>query len=397
MEKVNGQRLPGHTKLLFVLAAMTMFVPMSIDMYMPSFPAVADALGVHIVELQLTLSSFMLGTGLGQIIYGPISDRFGRKKPSYFGILIFLIASLLCTTATTLPALIGFRFLQAFGGSAALVCARAIVRDLLSGVEMSKMMSAMSMLFVLAPAFAPTIGSTILHWTSWHGIFYALILFGALVALGLLTIPESLPQELRNDHGFRDAFRAYRQILKNHEFRAASVVTMGGSFVTFAYVSSSPAVLMGEYGVSRSTFGILFGLISIGLLASSRINIKFVAKFGIQKMLLGFTAAQTTSAAIVLLCAIFHAPLWALLVFVIICFGCAPGMGGNAMTMALHPFPEKAASAAAMLGMLQMFASGLIGALLSFVHSHIVINMGIAMFVGALMAFTQVRRIKQSL
>jgi DHA1 family bicyclomycin/chloramphenicol resistance-like MFS transporter len=145
---------------------MTMFVPMSIDMYMPSFPAVADALGVHIVELQLTLSSFMLGTGLGQIIYGPISDRFGRKKPSYFGILIFLIASLLCTTATTLPALIGFRFLQAFGGSAALVCARAIVRDLLSGVEMSKMMSAMSMLFVLAPAFAPTIGSTILHWTS---------------------------------------------------------------------------------------------------------------------------------------------------------------------------------------------------------------------------------------
>jgi DHA1 family bicyclomycin/chloramphenicol resistance-like MFS transporter len=90
MSTVESKRLPGHTKLLFVLAAMTMFVPMSIDMYMPSFPAVADALGVHIVELQLTLSSFMLGTGLGQIIYGPISDRFGRKKPSYFGILIFL-------------------------------------------------------------------------------------------------------------------------------------------------------------------------------------------------------------------------------------------------------------------------------------------------------------------
>ena len=102
MEKTTGSRVPGHTRLLFVLAAMTMFVPMSIDMYMPSFPALADALGVHIVDLQLTLSSFMLGTGIGQILYGPISDRFGRKKPSYFGILIFVIASLLCTTATTL-------------------------------------------------------------------------------------------------------------------------------------------------------------------------------------------------------------------------------------------------------------------------------------------------------
>ncbi len=394
---MKASRLPGHTRLLLVLAAMTMFVPMSIDMYMPSFPSIAEDLGVHLVNLQLTLSSFMLGTAFGQIFYGPISDRFGRKKPSYVGILIFVIASLLCTTATTLPALIGFRFLQAFGGSAALVCARAIVRDLLSGVEMSKMMSAMSMLFVLAPAFAPTIGSTILHWTSWHGIFFALVLFAAVVGLGLSTIPESLPKERRNDHGFKDAFKAYKEILRNHDFRAASIVTMGGSFVTFAYVSSSPAVLMGEYGVSRSTFGILFGLISIGLLASSRINIMFVAKVGIHKMLLGFTAVQSTSAAVVLLCAIFHAPLWILLIFVIICFGCAPGMGGNAVTMAMHPFPEKAASTAALLGTLQMLASGFIGAALSFMHSHIVINMGVAMFVGALMAFIQVRLIKQNL
>ncbi len=394
---MKASRLPGHTRLLLVLAAMTMFVPMSIDMYMPSFPSIAEDLGVHLVNLQLTLSSFMLGTAFGQIFYGPISDRFGRKKPSYVGILIFVIASLLCTTATTLPALIGFRFLQAFGGSAALVCARAIVRDLLSGVEMSKMMSAMSMLFVLAPAFAPTIGSTILHWTSWHGIFFALVLFAAVVGLGLSTIPESLPKERRNDHGFKDAFKAYKEILRNHDFRAASIVTMGGSFVTFAYVSSSPAVLMGEYGVSRSTFGILFGLISIGLLASSRINIMLVAKVGIHKMLLGFTAVQSTSAAVVLLCAIFHAPLWILLIFVIICFGCAPGMGGNAVTMAMHPFPEKAASTAALLGTLQMLASGFIGAALSFMHSHIVINMGVAMFVGALMAFIQVRLIKQNL
>jgi DHA1 family bicyclomycin/chloramphenicol resistance-like MFS transporter len=361
-------------------------------MYLPAFPEVASALHVHVVNLQLTLTSFMVGTGLGQILYGPISDRFGRKRPSFFGILIFVIASLLCTTATTLPALIAFRFLQAFGGSAALVCARAIVRDLLSGVEMAKMMSAMSMLFVFAPAFAPTIGSTILHFTSWHGVFFALMLFGAIVAFGLSTIPESLPPDVRNNHGIKKAFTNYKEILRNKEFRSASVITMGGSFVTFAYVSSSPAVLMGSYGVSRSTFGILFGLISIGLLASSRINIWLVSKVGIHSMLRGFTLVQTIAAFLVLICAIVHAPLWILLISVIICFGCAPGMGGNAMTLAMHPFPEKAASAAAMLGMLQMFASGLIAAILSSVHEHIVINMGVAMFVGALMSFFQVRR-----
>lgn len=397
MSMEKSKRIPGNTRLLFVLAAMTMFVPMSIDMYMPSFPALAEALSVHIVDLQLTLSSFMLGTGIGQILYGPISDRFGRKLPSYIGILIFVVASFLCTMATSLPTLVALRFIQAFGGSAALVCARAIVRDLLSGVEMAKMMSAMSMLFVFAPAFAPTIGSTILHWTSWHGIFFALMLFGVIVAFGLSTIPESLPHEMRNDHGFKNAFGAYREILKNRDFRTASVIMIGGSFVTFAYVSSSPAVLMGEYGVSRSTYGVLFGLISIGLLASSRINIKYVSKVGIHKMLLSFTAVQSASALAVLACAIFHAPLWTLLIFVVICFGCAPGMAGNSMTIALHPFPEKAASAAAMLGMLQMFGSGFIGALLSFIHTNVEVNMAIAMFVGALMAFAQVRRVKQSL
>jgi DHA1 family bicyclomycin/chloramphenicol resistance-like MFS transporter len=222
------------------------------------------------------------------------------------------------------------------------------------------------------------------------------MLFGALVAFGLSTIPESLSKEMRNNHGIKKAFIGYGEILRNKEFRAASVITMGGSFVTFAYVSSSPAVLMETYGVSRSKFGILFGLISIGLLASSRINIWLVSRVGIHKMLIGFTLVQTISAMVVLVAAITKAPLWVLITFVIICFGCAPGMGGNAMTLALHPFPEKAASAAAMLGMLQMLASGFIAALLSSVHNHIVINMGIAMFGGALIAFIQVRRISIS-
>ena len=272
--------LAGHRRLLIVLAAMTMFTPMATDMYLPTFPSLAKDLGVHIVNLQLTLTSFLIGIAIGQIFWGPISDRFGRKGPSYIGIAIFIASSAACTFSTSLSTLILFRFLQAFGGSAALVCGRAIVRDLLHGVEMAKMMSAMAMLFVFAPAFAPTIGSTILQFFSWHAIYWALVLFGVLVAIGLTTIPESLSLEKRNDHGFRDSAKSY--------------------------------------GVSRSTFGILFGLISIGLLASSRINIWLVGRMGLVKMMRGFTAVQTLAALVILVIAITHGPLWLLLIFVVI-------------------------------------------------------------------------------
>ena len=381
---------------MIVLAAMTMFTPMAIDMYLPSFPLLAADLNVHISNLQLTLTSFLLGVAIGQIFWGPISDRFGRKVPSYVGIGIYITASIACTLSTSLNTLIILRFFEAFGGSAALVCGRAMVRDTLHGVEMAKMMSAMAMLFVFAPAFAPTIGSTILKFFSWHAIFWSLVIFAALVIVGMRSIPESLALENRNDHGFSDSAKSYGELLSSQEFRIASLIGISGSMVTFAYVSSAPAVLMGEYGVSRSTFGILFGLISIGLIASSRINIWLVGRYGLVKMMRGFTAVQTSATIGVLIIAITHAPLWLLLLFVVITFGCAPGLSGNAMTLGMHPFPHKAASAAALLGSLQFVGSAFISAVLAFFHANVILNMAFGMVAGALIAFTQVRRLTQS-
>ncbi|MFM6842123.1 MAG: multidrug effflux MFS transporter [Candidatus Planktophila sp.] len=382
MKKVE----PGHRRLLIILAAMTMFTPMAIDMYLPTFPSLAQDLNVHIANLQLTLTSFLVGVSLGQIFWGPISDRFGRKAPSYIGIAIYIAASAASTLSTSLTTLIILRFFQAFGGSAALVCGRAIVRDMLHGVEMAKMMSAMAMLFVLAPAFAPTIGSTLLKFFSWHSIFWLLVLFGVAVALGMRSIPESLAPENRNDHGFSDAAKSYRELVGNKDFRTASMIGISGSMVTFAYVSSAPAVLMGEFGVSRTTFGLLFGLVSIGLLASSRINIWLVGRFGLVKMMRGFTAVQTSATLALLVISLIHAPLWLMLIFVIITFGCAPGLGGNAMTFGMHPFPRKAASAAALLGSLQFVGSAFISAILAIFHANVILNMAIAMFIGALLA-----------
>lgn len=381
-------------RLLVVLASLTMFTAMCTDMYLPAFPAVSEALGVQIVDLQFTLTSFMLGMGLGQVVYGPISDRYGRKIPALFGIGLFIISSVLCATADSLPLLIVYRFFQAFGGAAGIVIARAIVRDKLSGIEMSKMMSSMGMIFVLAPALAPSIGALILHWGSWHWIFIALTFFGICVFLGATSISESLPPERRNDHGFQKAGKAYIAIIRNREFRSASLMAMGTSFVTFSYVSSSPAVLMGSYGVSRNAFGFLYAAISLGLISSSRINIWLIHRFGIHNMLRGFTGVLAATTALVLVACILRAPLWLLMILVVVCFGCAPGIGGNAMTIALTPFPHNAASAAAVLGLLQMLAMAFSSALLSAIHLNVAIKMGVAMFVGALVVFFQSRRVR---
>ena len=385
---------PRQVHLLLTLAALTMFTAMCTDIYLPGFPLVAKALHVQMVDLQLTFTSFTFGVGFGQLFYGPISDRFGRKNPAIFGLVVFIVASVLCATATTLGQLIFYRFLQAIGGAAGMVISRAIVRDRLSGVEMAKMMSAMSMIFVFSPAVAPSLGALILHYASGPCLFLALAIFGVLVLVGVFGLEESLPRELRNDHGVQQSIKNYFEISKSHEFRSAAIIAIGGSFVTFGYVSSSAAVLMGSYGVSRSRYGILFAAISIGLIASNRVNIAFVHRLGVIGMLRKFTIVQSVGGVFVLVAAIAHAPLWALLIPVVVCFGCAPGMGGNAMTLGMHPFPEKAGAAAAMIGLMQMVGAGLISAILAAVHGDVVVKMGVAVIVGALISLVQTRRIK---
>ena len=388
---------PGQFRLLITLAAMTMFTAMCTDIYLPGFPLVAQSLHVQMVDLQLTFTSFTFGVGFGQLFYGPISDRFGRKNPAIFGLILFIVASVLCATATSLSALIFYRFLQALGGAAGMVISRAIVRDRLSGVEMAKMMSAMGMIFVFSPAAAPSIGALILHWARWPWLFLALAIFGAIVLIGVVGLEESLPPENRNSHGVQQSFKNYWEISKSHEFRSAALISIGGSFVTFGYVSSSAAVLMGSYGVSRAKYGLLFAVIAIGLIASNRLNISYIHRYGVIGMLKKFTLVQTLGAFVVLAASIKHAPLWALLIPIVICFGCAPGLGGNAMTLGMHPFPEKAGSAAAMMGLMQMFGAGLISAILAAIHGDVVVKMGFAVAIGAAISFIQVRRIKVSI
>jgi DHA1 family bicyclomycin/chloramphenicol resistance-like MFS transporter len=394
MEKSKRYLIPQHIQLLLTLGSMTMFMAMCTDMYLPGFPLVAKALHVQMVDLQLTFTSFTLGVGFGQLIYGPISDRFGRKNPAIFGMVLFVASSVLCATATTLGQLVFYRLLQALGGAAGMVISRAIVRDMLSGVEMAKMMSAMSMIFVFSPAVAPSIGTVILHFATWPWIFLGLGLFGVLVLIGILGLDESLPNEKRSSDGIKQSFKNYIAISKSHEYRSAGLIMAAGTFVTFGFVSSSAAVVMGSYGVSRAKYGYIFVLLALSLVASNRFNQTFLHKFGVIGMLQKFTLVQTVSAVFILIASIKHAPLWLLLIPVLLCFACAPGMGANATTLGMHPFPEMAGSAAAMLGLVQMLGAAAVSAVLAALRFDVVSKMGWAMLLGAIISFIQARRIK---
>ena len=386
--------IPQHIELLITLAGMTMFMAMCTDMYLPGFPLVAQALHVHIVDLQLTFTSFTLGVGAGQLFYGPISDRFGRKNPAIFGLLLFIGSSILCATATTLGHLVFYRFLQALGGAAGMVISRAIVRDKLSGVEMSAMMSAMSMIFVFSPAVAPSIGTLILHFATWPWIFLGLAIFGILVLVGILRLDESLSPENRSADGIKQSFKNYIAISKSPEYRSAGLILAASSFGTFGFVSSSAAVMMGSYGVSRANYGYLFAMLAMSLVLSNHFNLKYLGRFGVIGMLRRFTTVQTVSGLFVLIASLLHGPLWTILLPVLLCFACAPGIGANSMTLGMHRFPEMSGSASAMLGLVQMLGVSVVTALLAALHFDVVSKMGWAMFVGTFVALVQTRRIK---
>ncbi len=387
---------PSRIRLLIVLGSLTMFGAMSTDMYLPAFPSVARTLSVTTANVQLTLTAFSFGMGLGQLVYGPISDRFGRKRPLLVGLAVFVGASLLCATATTLPVLMLWRFLQAMGGSAGITIARAMVRDQHSGIDMARMMTAMGVVFAVAPAVAPSLGALILHFGEWQWIFIALAAFGVYTWLGAMTLPESLPPERRTDHGFLLAFKGFAEISRQPEFRRAAIVMCAGSMALFAFISSSPAVLIGRYGMSRTVFALLFGLNSLAMVIASQVNMRLLPRLGVERALRVFAVAQLGASILLVIAIAANAPLPLVLVPLAAATGTVSALFGNGLTLALHPFPHRAASAAALSGLLQMLTAGVIAAGLSALRGNPALHMGMAILLASVIATAFARGWPQS-
>lgn len=262
----------GHAvSLIVALGVMSSFGPLSIDLYLPGLPQVARDLQVSGAGVALTLTSCTLGLGVGQLVLGPLSDRWGRRLPLLSGIVLFTVFSVLCAVAQTLPLLVAARFAQALGGSAGIVLARAVARDLRSGAELVRLFSLMLAVNGLPPVFAPLLGGQLLRVVSWRYAFVALAVLGALIfILVWRAVPESLPPARRRVGGVTDAVHAYRSLLGDRHF-VGQVLTGAFAFATlFAYIAAAPFVLQDHYGFSVQLFSAAFGANAVGLIVGTR-------------------------------------------------------------------------------------------------------------------------------
>ncbi|MGC5397709.1 multidrug effflux MFS transporter [Streptomyces sp. DT20] len=285
-----------------VLGGLTALPPLSMDMYLPALPAVTDALHAPASTVQLTLTACLTGMALGQVVVGPMSDRWGRRRPLLLGMIIYVFATAICVFAPTVELLIGFRLLQGLAGAAGIVIARAVVRDMYDGMEMARFFSTLMLISGVAPVIAPVIGGQVLRLTDWRGIFAVLTVVGTLLTLVVWKwLRETLPPEERHTGGIGDALRTMRALLADRVFTGYMIAGSLAFAALFAYVSASPFVVQEIYGASPQTFSLLFGINSIGLIAVGQINGKIlVGRISLDKAL-GFGLSVIVLAATALL------------------------------------------------------------------------------------------------
>ncbi|KPC62468.1 MFS transporter [Streptomyces chattanoogensis] len=286
-----------------VLGGLTALAPLSMDMYLPALPQVTGALHSPAATVQLTLTTCLAGMALGQMAVGPMSDKWGRRRPLLAGMVIYVLATALCAFAPGAELLIAFRLLQGLAGAAGIVIARAVVRDLYDGVAMARFFSTLMLVAGVAPVVAPLIGGQILRITDWRGVFAVLTVVGVLLTLLVWrALPESLPPARRHSGGLGQTVRTMGGLLADRVF---SGYLLAGAFAftaMFAYISASPFVVQEIYGASPQVFGLLFGVNSVGLVLVGQINGKvLVGRVGLDKVLGTGLALMTVAAAGLLL------------------------------------------------------------------------------------------------
>jgi MFS transporter, DHA1 family, multidrug resistance protein len=358
-------------QLILVLGTLTAFGPLSIDMYLPGLPAIAADLGTDAAAVGLTLSLFFVGLALGQVFYGPLSDRLGRRAPLLFGCTLYTLASIGCALAPSIGVLIAMRFVQALGGCAGMVVARSVVRDRFEQQDAARVFSWLILVMGLAPITAPLIGGQLLAVSGWRAIFWLLAGFGLVcLALVLFFLPETLPAERRVRAGLGEVFRVYGGLLADRHFLGFALAGGLVSAAMFAYIAGSPFVVIELYGVSPQQYGWIFGTNALGLIAASQLNRRLLASYEGTTILRGaLTLAAGASVVLVLVAATGFGGLGGLLAPLFVCIASGGLVGPNATAAALAPHGRIAGSASALLGALQFAVGAASGALVGLLHN----------------------------
>lgn len=388
--KSDATKVTTALSVVLLLGALNAMGPLSIDMYLPALPALQRDFNAGASAAQLTLSACLVGLAAGQIVMGPLSDRFGRRKPLLFGIAGFAVVSLACAISPSIYLLALLRFMQGLTGSAGIVIARAIVRDLYSGVAAARFFSMLMLVTGTAPILAPIIGGQLLSFVSWKGIFVILGVVGVgLFLAATARFEETLPPSKRQTGGLSQMIHVFRGLLRDRVFVGYS---LGGGIAygtIFSYIAGSAFVLQDIYGLSAQQYSLVFAVNSIGLVTNGQINGRYLIgrvpmtslmTIGILGLMLGsglFLIAVATGAG-----------LWAILPALFLVPASMGMIIPNAMALGMSRHPETAGSAAALMGVLQYAFGAVLAPVVGAFGEDTAYPMAIIMIVAATIALT---------
>jgi DHA1 family bicyclomycin/chloramphenicol resistance-like MFS transporter len=356
--------VPGTFALTLLLSALTAIGPLTTDMYLPSLPDIAQKLSASTAEVQLTISAYLIGFAVGQIVYGPVSDRHGRKPVLIGAMAIYFVATMLCAMAPTIDLLIAARLLQAVGGSGGIVLSRAVVRDLFSGNRAGREMSVIGAVMALAPVAAPVIGGIMQSAFGWRGIFVTQTFAGAaLVAVVWFLLPETLKLRAAERISVASIWASYRIVARNPVYLAYLAMSSTIYAGLFAWLSGAAFVLQGLYGLTPFQFGFVFAIGSSGFLIGSFIAARLVGKIGLDGVLgVGGCCATVGGLGMVASVAIGSASSLSIVLPVSIYLAGLGMVLPQSIAGALTPFPERAGAASSLFGFVQQTLAAISGA-----------------------------------
>ncbi|MEU6073296.1 multidrug effflux MFS transporter [Micromonospora sp. NPDC047074] len=360
-ERVAAPTGRSAVVLVALLGAITAVGPLSLDTYLPAFPDMTDDLKASQAQVQLSLTTCLVGIALGQLVTGPLSDRFGRRLPVLVGVGAYTLMSLLCAVVPSAGTLAAARLAQGFAGGMGVVVARAVVRDLYSGREAAKYFSRLTLIFGIAPMAAPALGSLVLRFGDWRAIFVTLAVIGALLAAAVAwRLPETLPASRRSTGGLAATAAAGRALLTDRVFLGYALAQGLAFAALFAYISGSSFVFQDVFGVSADAFSLIFGVNALALVAAGQLNARLLDRFEPRPLLVRPLGVGVLVALVLLVGALLGSlPLVAVALFVFL--GSLGMVMPNGTALALDRHPARAGTAAALLGTI----TSLVGAIVA--------------------------------
>jgi len=381
----------GRLKLALILGGLTAIGPFSLDLYLPALPRIAEELETTTSVAQLSLTACLLGLAMGQLLMGPLSDVKGRRLPLFVGLLIFTVVSLLCMFSPSAWAFIGLRFVQGLAGSSGIVIARAMARDLYSGVELTKFISVLMLVNGFAPIAAPIIGAQLLNVTDWRGLFVFLTLFGLIISSAvILGLKETLPSERRAAGGLGQTMKTFATVLRDRQFVGYA---LSQGFVLagmFAYISGSPFVLQDIFGVSPQMFSVIFACNGLGIIVASQLAGRMAGKVSDKKILLTGLFLAAGGGISLLICIAAGAGLMGILPSLFFVVASVGLVSTASFPLAMRNHGRSAGTASALLGVMSFVFGGMVAPLVGLGGNTTALPMGIVIASTGLLALISV-------